>query len=53
MVHGGEVGATGMGDNYSYTGERSWADCYFDGIVNGDRSMLDADLIFGCMATYN
>jgi len=24
---GGEVGATGMGDNYHYTGEKSWYEC--------------------------
>ncbi|MBO9689497.1 hypothetical protein [Roseateles chitosanitabidus] len=52
-VHGGEVGATGMGDDYSYTGSRSWFDCYMDGTTNQDRSMVDVDLILGCMAEYN
>lgn len=53
MVSGGEVGATGMGDDYSYTGERSWDECYLDGIFEGGRSFVDFELIFSCMKQYN
>lgn len=53
MVSGGEVGATGMGDDYSYTGQRSWGECHFDGITNNDRSILDMELIIMCLKQYN
>ncbi|WP_141100705.1 hypothetical protein [Roseateles aquatilis] len=53
QVSGGEVGAPGIGDNYSYTGQRSWFDCYMDGVTEQDRSMSDMELIFGCSSKYN
>ncbi|WP_377155630.1 hypothetical protein ACFJIX_26615 [Roseateles sp. UC29_93] len=35
LAGGGEVGATGMGDNYHYTGEKSWYECMMDGMTGG------------------
>lgn len=43
----GEVGATKMGDDYSYTGERSFGECYWDNVNNG-KSPFDVSMIIGC-----
>lgn len=32
---GGEVGATGMGDDYHYTGQRNWYDCMMHEMTGG------------------
>lgn len=55
-VAGGEVGATGMGDNYHYTGERSFMECVnagmsnmsFELAANGGGGMLK-HIMFECI----
>lgn len=47
-VAGGEVGATGMGDDYHYTGEADFWSCYVGGI-SGGRSVFDMNLVWSCL----